>query len=68
VYLEYKARQNEFKEVHKILENIRKSESGPSPQQLKDKLQDLEQQKESLIYKLQAIKKRVEKIVRDTYY
>eukprot|EP01116_Phalansterium_solitarium_P014901 TRINITY_DN327_c0_g3_i1.p1 TRINITY_DN327_c0_g3~~TRINITY_DN327_c0_g3_i1.p1 ORF type:complete len:660 (-),score=337.64 TRINITY_DN327_c0_g3_i1:1671-3650(-) len=61
VYLEYKEKQAEFKEVHKTAEKIRSS--GFQPDQMKQEYQALIEKKEQLNEKLERVKKKVEKVV-----
>ncbi len=60
VYMEYKDKQNQFKEVHKTVERIRNS--GFRPSEMKQEYQNLEQQKERLVDKIQRVKKKVERV------
>lgn len=61
VYLEYKEKQAEFKEVHKQAEKIRSS--GFQPDEMKVAFQNLVEKREQLNEKLERVKKKVEKVI-----
>lgn len=61
VNLEYKEKQEEFKEIHKQLEQIRAAE-GTQVRARRNDLEELEAQRERLKERLKAIKKRMESI------
>lgn len=61
VYLQYKEKQDEFKEVHKEVDKIR--DSGFEPSALKKECARLEEEKIMLIERLNKIKKKVQDVV-----
>ncbi|PRP83233.1 intraflagellar transport protein [Planoprotostelium fungivorum] len=59
VYLEFKQRQNDFKEVHKAVERVRSS--GFQPSDMRGALAELEKQREKLLDKLNSAKKKLDR-------
>ena len=61
VYAEFKQRQSDFRETHKILEGIRSSEFQPS--EFKAQVNLLDEQKMKLVEQLERVKKKFDKQV-----
>ncbi len=62
VYLEYKERQKEFKEVHKFVEKMRTT--GFQQKGTKQQITQLEEERVTLNDKLDRVRKKLEKLVR----
>ena len=58
--MEYKQKQQQFKEAHKTVERIRNS--GFKPNEMKQEFNNLEEKKERLNEKLSRIKKKLERV------
>jgi hypothetical protein len=61
VYIQYKERQEEFKQIHKEVDKIR--DSGFEPNALKRECAELEEERLQLLERLSRSKKKVQDVV-----